>query len=130
MEDLIPLAEKLLAEAAARNRRSELRFSAEAQKALTDYSWPGNIRELRNIVERAVILSRGTLIQREDLPDAIFRPLTARLTDLPADATLEEMEAEHIKRVLAQAPTLEDAADTLGIGIATLWRKRKRYHIE
>ncbi|HXN84688.1 MAG TPA: sigma-54 dependent transcriptional regulator [Candidatus Binataceae bacterium] len=130
MEDLLPLAEKLLAEAAARNKRSELRFSAEAQKALTDYSWPGNIRELRNIVERAVILSRGTLIQREDLPDAIFRPLTARLTDLAADATLEEMEAEHIKRVLAQAPTLEDAADTLGIGIATLWRKRKRYHIE
>jgi transcriptional regulator with PAS, ATPase and Fis domain len=40
------------------------------------------------------------------------------------------MEEEHIRRILAQTPTLEDAAEALGIGIATLWRKRKRYHIE
>src|ERR1700689_4203365 len=130
MEDLLPLAEKLLAEAAARNKRSELRFSAEAQKALTDYSWPGNIRELRNIVERAVILSRGSQITKEDLPDAIFEPAPGRQSDLPAGSPLEQSEEEQIRRVLARAPTLEDAADSLGIGIAPLWRKRKRYHIE
>jgi transcriptional regulator with PAS, ATPase and Fis domain len=43
---------------------------------------------------------------------------------------LEDMEAEHIRHVLALTPTLEDAAETLGIGMATLWRKRKRYHLD
>jgi two-component system, NtrC family, response regulator AlgB len=130
MEDLIPLAEKFLAEAAARNRRASLQFSEDAKKALTVHSWPGNIRELRNVIERAVVLSRGNLINKEDLPDAIFEPVTGKHSDLPSGVTLEQIEAEHIRRVLAQAPTLEDAADALGIGIATLWRKRKRYHIE
>ena len=129
-EDLLPLAEKFLAEAAVRNRRSGLQFSDEARKAITSHTWPGNIRELRNVIERAVVLSRGNIINKEDLPDAIFEPVTARASDLPADATLEQIEEEHIRRVLARALTLEDAADALGIGIATLWRKRKRYHIE
>jgi len=130
MEDLMSLAEKLLAEAAARNRRVGLQLSEDAKRALVAYSWPGNIRELRNVIERAAVLSRGNLINREDLPDAIFGPVAARPSDLPAGATLEQIEEEHIRRVLGQTPTLEDAADTLGIGIATLWRKRKRYHID
>jgi two-component system, NtrC family, response regulator AlgB len=130
MEDLMPLAQKLLAEAAARNRRSGLELSEEAKRALTAYTWPGNIRELRNVIERAVVLSRGTVINNEDLPDAIFGPSAENPSDLPAGAKLEQIEEEHIRRVLGQAPTLEDAADTLGIGIATLWRKRKRYHID
>jgi NtrC-family two-component system response regulator AlgB len=130
MEDLMPLAQKLLAEAAARNRRSGLELSEEAKRALTAYTWPGNIRELRNVIERAVVLSRGTIINNEDLPDAIFGPGAESPSDLPAGAKLEQIEEEHIRRVLGQAPTLEDAADTLGIGIATLWRKRKRYHID
>jgi two-component system, NtrC family, response regulator AlgB len=126
----MPLAQKLLAEAAARNRRSGLELSEEAKRALTAYTWPGNIRELRNVIERAVVLSRGTIINNEDLPDAIFGPGAESPSDLPAGAKLEQIEEEHIRRVLGQAPTLEDAADTLGIGIATLWRKRKRYHID
>jgi two-component system, NtrC family, response regulator AlgB len=132
MEDLLPLAEKLLAEAAARNRRPSLEYSDGVRKALTAYSWPGNIRELRNVIERAVVLSRGSLINREDLPDAIFAPAIGadKSSDLGTGATLEQIEEEHIRRVLAQTPTLEDAADALGIGIATLWRKRKRYHID
>jgi NtrC-family two-component system response regulator AlgB len=133
MEDLMPLAEKLLAEAAARNRRSGLEFSDGVRKALAAYNWPGNIRELRNVIERAVVLSRGTKINREDLPDAVFSPIVTSDRQggtLPAGVSLEHMEEEHIRRILAQTPTLEDAAEALGIGIATLWRKRKRYHIE
>ena len=129
-EDLIALAQKLLAEAAARNRRTGLRFSPETEKALVAYSWPGNIRELRNVVERAAVLSRGNLIQKEDLPDAIFHPMAPKAIDLPPGASLEDLEVEHIRRVLALTPTLEDAAETLGIGMATLWRKRKRYHLD
>ncbi|HUA33849.1 MAG TPA: sigma-54 dependent transcriptional regulator [Candidatus Binataceae bacterium] len=129
-EDILPLAEMLLAGAAARNRRPGLQFSEDARKALVAYSWPGNIRELRNAVERAVVLSRGTALRREDLPDILFQPGTARMGDSPESATLEQIEQEHIRRVLALAPTLEDAAATLGIGIATLWRKRRRYHLD
>ena len=129
-EDILPLADKLLAEAAARNRRSSLQFSDEAKNALSVYSWPGNVRELRNIVERAVVLSRGAIIQKEDLSDVIFTSGVARSIQQPADSSLEQLEQEHIRRVLAIAPTLDDAAATLGISIATLWRKRKRYRME
>lgn len=129
-EDILPLAEMLLAGAAARNRRPGLQFSEDARRALIAYLWPGNIRELRNAIERAVVLSRGTMLRREDLPDILFQAAGARMGDSPESATLEQIEHEHIRRVLALAPTLEDAAATLGIGIATLWRKRRRYHLD
>ncbi len=129
-EDILPLANKFLRAASARNRRPGLQLSAEASGILAAYPWPGNVRELRNAIERATVLSRGTVINKEDLPDIIFHPLPSRLAPSTADATLEEVEAEHIRRVVSQSVTLEEAADTLGIGVATLWRKRKRYHID
>ncbi len=129
-EDIMALAEQFLSASALRNRRPGLKFAPEAAQALRAWRWPGNVRELRNAVERAVVLSRGETISREDLPDSIFRPQTAPLTAPDAPASLEEVEREHIRRVLADAVTLEDAADTLGISVATLWRKRKRYGIE
>ena len=129
-EDILALADKLLAEAAARNRRPELRFSEEAQKSLVRYAWPGNVRELRNAVERAVALSRGNVIRREDLPDIIFHGRGGSTEEPPKNASLDQIEEQHIRRILSIAPTLEDAAATLGIGIATLWRKRKKYQIE
>jgi NtrC-family two-component system response regulator AlgB len=129
-EDILPLAEFFLAETAARNSRLGLQFSDEARKALVSYSWPGNIRELRNAVERAVVLSRGTMLRKEDLPDILFQSTAPRNGNLSERSTLEQMEQEHIRRVLALAPTLEDAAATLGICISTLWHKRKRYHLD
>jgi len=129
-EDVLPLAEMFLTQAAARNRRSGLQFSDEARKTLVAYSWPGNIRELRNAVERAVVLSRGATLRKEDLPDILFQSSAPRNGNLPEQSTLEQIEQEHIRRVLALAPTLEDAAATLGIGVATLWRKRRRYHLD
>ncbi|MFZ0679383.1 sigma-54-dependent transcriptional regulator [Candidatus Binatus sp.] len=129
-EDIMPLAEMFLTETAARNNRTGLRFSDDARKALVAYSWPGNIRELRNAVERAVVLSRGTVLRKEDLPDILFQPGAARNGTLSEHSTLEQIEQEHIRRVLALAPTLEDAAATLGICISTLWHKRKRYHLD
>jgi NtrC-family two-component system response regulator AlgB len=130
VEDIGALAERFLSAAALRNRRNGLRFSPEAAAALRRYRWPGNVRELRNAIERAVVLSRGDTIAQEDLPDSIFRPQTS-LKQMPeAAASLEEVERDHIRRVLTDAVTLEEAADTLGISVATLWRKRKRYGIE
>jgi two-component system, NtrC family, response regulator AlgB len=129
-EDILTLAENILREAAARNSRTGLQLSDDARKALVSYSWPGNIRELRNAIERAVVLSRGTILRRDDLPDILFQSVSAKSIATSDEATLEQIEFEHIRRVLALAPTLEDAAATLGIGVATLWRKRKRYHLE
>jgi two-component system, NtrC family, response regulator AlgB len=129
-EDIIALAERFLSAAAARNRRPPLKLSPEAAQALERYRWPGNVRELRNAIERAAVLSRGETIRQEDLPDSIFRPQTAMRAAPEASASLEEVEREHIRRVLADAVTLEEAADTLGISVATLWRKRKRYRID
>ena len=129
-EDILSLANKFLSAASARNRRPGLQLSPEASAALAAYPWPGNVRELRNAIERATVLSRGSVIDKDDLPDIIFQPPPARLSASLTDATLEEVETEHIRRVVSQAVTLEEAADTLGIGVATLWRKRRRYHID
>ena len=107
-----------------------LRFSPEAEPPLCRYRWPGNVRELRNAIERAVVLSRGETIKQEDLPDSIFRPQAGPRMAPEASSSLEEVERDHIRRVLTDAVTLEEAADTLGISVATLWRKRKRYGIE
>jgi len=127
-EDILPLAQCLLSAAAIRNRR-QLRFSPTAESVIESYRWPGNVRELRNAIERAAVLSQGEVITPECLPDALFRPSSAR----PAHATssgLEEIEREHIMRVLAESPTLQDAAANLGISATTLWRKRKRYKLD
>ncbi|HXZ87820.1 MAG TPA: sigma-54 dependent transcriptional regulator [Candidatus Binataceae bacterium] len=128
-EDILPLAERLLAAAAIRNRRSQLRFSPDAQTVLANYSWPGNVRELRNAVERAVVISRSDLIGPECLPDALFQPPSAA-SAAPSPSSLEDLERQQIMRVLTESPTLQDAAERLGINVTTLWRKRKRYRLE
>jgi NtrC-family two-component system response regulator AlgB len=130
-EDILALAERMLAMAASRNRRGKLHFSPDAALALTRHRWPGNVRELRNAVERAAILAQGDVITPDLLPDALFRDVPeAPGTPGSVSASLDEVERDHIIRVLAESPTLEDAAETLGINVSTLWRKRKRYQID
>jgi NtrC-family two-component system response regulator AlgB len=128
-EDILPLAERLLSAAAIRNHRSQLRFSAEAQAVITNYRWPGNVRELRNAVERAAVLSQSDLITSACLPDTLFRPRPP-ISSSPSSVSLQEIEREQIMRVLAESPTLQEAAEDLGIDVTTLWRKRKRYKLD
>jgi NtrC-family two-component system response regulator AlgB len=128
-EDILPLAERLLSAAAIRNRRDQLQFSPDAESALAHYRWPGNVRELRNAVERAAVLSDSDLIGPECLPDTLFQPASSA-PPATSSSNLEELEREQIVRVLAQSPTLQDAAETLGINATTLWRKRKRYKLD
>jgi NtrC-family two-component system response regulator AlgB len=85
---------------------------------------------LRNSLERAAVLTRGDVIAPDDLPDSLFRESNELLAGIPHSASLEEMEREHIARVLSESTTLDEAAETLGINATTLWRKRKRYGIE
>jgi two-component system, NtrC family, response regulator AlgB len=85
------------------------------------------VRELRNAVERAVVLATGDMITPELLPDNVFREASEPV-GAASTGSLEDMERQLIVRVLAESPTLEDAAQTLGINASTLWRKR--YKIE
>lgn len=98
-------------------------FSPPALEALRHYAWPGNLRELRNVIERAVILSDHEQIELEDLSDIVHSPSEVRLG---GKFTLERIEAEHIRRLIASHKTLEEVAEILQIDPATLYRKRKR----
>ena len=103
-------------------------FSPEAMAALRRYSWPGNLRELRNAVERAVILSPGPLIEVRHLAEIVASPVAADAAmEVGAPVTLARLEDEHIRRVLARTARLEDAAEVLGIDVATLYRKRRKW---
>jgi NtrC-family two-component system response regulator AlgB len=127
-EDIVPLSERLLAFFSQENHRRLLHFSPEALEALKGYSWPGNLRELRNAVERAAILCQGECVGVEHLPPPLRqeRQSSPRLGDL---VSLEQIEEEHIRRVLACTKSLDEAARTLGIDQATLWRRRKKYGV-
>ena len=129
-EDILPLAEWMLKSASLSNRRARMSLSQGAASAITKYRWPGNVRELRNSLERAAVLTRGDLIQPDDLPDSLFSDRAETLAGISHSASLDEVEREHITRVLAESPTLDMAAATLGINSTTLWRKRKRYRID
>ena len=125
-EDLLPLAHKFLEFFARPARRPTPELSPAAAAALQSYAWPGNIRELRNAIERAVILWPAQVIEPAAFPERIAAHSTSTAR-LGADFTLEAVEREHILQVIARSPTLEDAARILGIDSSTLWRKRKRY---
>jgi NtrC-family two-component system response regulator AlgB len=98
-------------------------FSPAALEAMRQYAWPGNLREMRNVIERAVILCNGEVIEAEDLSDSIQPGSDIRLG---GKFSIEDIEAEHIRRVVANTRTLEEAATILGIDPATLYRKRKK----
>jgi two-component system, NtrC family, response regulator AlgB len=100
-------------------------FSPAVTDAFGRYSWPGNLRELRNVVERAVILAGSDEIALEDLPEEFGATTDSRVA-VGGRVTLEELETEHIRRVLGLTKTLEDAARVLGIDPATLYRKRQK----
>jgi NtrC-family two-component system response regulator AlgB len=93
--------------------------------AFGSYAWPGNLRELRNVIERAVILSAGANIELCDLPDTFAGTANAEIA-VGARVTLEALEAEHLRRVIAISRNLDEAARTLGIDPATLYRKRQK----
>ncbi|BCX50225.1 alginate biosynthesis transcriptional regulatory protein AlgB [Haloferula helveola] len=108
-------------------------FNDEATQVLMRHAWPGNLRELRNAIERATILARGEYIEATDLPKpADTEALTAgsngqKGPSVGGEYRIEELEEAHMRRVLEWAPSLQDAAAILGIDKATLYRKRKRF---
>ncbi|WP_417915609.1 sigma-54-dependent transcriptional regulator [Candidatus Electronema sp. JM] len=126
-DDVEAIAEELLRFFGAQNRKLFTGFSPAALHALRQHSWPGNLRELRNAVERAAILCPAQEVGPEHLPASVApRPAQLQLGDR---ASLKAVEEQHIRRVIAACRTLQEAADVLGIDQATLWHKRKVYGI-
>ena len=123
--DLPVLADRLLAFHAGRNHRAFRGFSPEALRALIAYAWPGNVRELSNAIERAVILCRTDRIDLHCLPPNLS-PEAPELK-VGERVSLDKLEEAHIRRVLGETRSLQEAADILGIDQATLWRRRKKY---
>lgn len=126
-EDILPLARHFLSHYARMYGREAERFSEDAERLLLTHRWPGNVRELANLAERVAILCRRREVGSGVLPlsEGDDRAIPA----VGAPVSLEELEEEHIRRVVARAATLEEAAGILGIDTTTLWRRRRRYGI-
>lgn len=133
-EDVLLLAHHYLAVFRRKQRRPALTFSAAAEGAIAAHGWPGNLRELRNAIERAVILAPRDQLEPGDLgvalpaaDEASGERRTGRGVQVGEPVSLEALEREHIARVVSQASSFEAAARTLGIDATTLQRKRKRF---
>jgi DNA-binding NtrC family response regulator len=125
-EDILPIATAFITELNPILGKHIQGIHPDAVRILEAYPWPGNIRELRNVVERAMILAHGDEIRPEHLPREIrlHKGLDAGLL------SLEELEAAHIRRVIqAVGGNLKKAAEVLGISRSTLYDKIERYGI-
>jgi NtrC-family two-component system response regulator AlgB len=94
---------------------------------LKQYHWPGNVRELSNVIERAAILCQTDRVGIEGLPTNLLP--SDSIPTIGGPVTIEKIEEQHIRRILATTKSLQEAADILGIDQATLWRRRKKYGI-
>jgi NtrC-family two-component system response regulator AlgB len=121
--DIPSLAGRMLAFFAGHSGKPATTLSPEARIALERHPWPGNLRELRNVIERAVILSTGDSIGVADLAESV-QPSSE--LHIGGRFTLESVENEHIRAVIASTRSLDEAAAVLGIDPATLYRRRRK----
>jgi two-component system response regulator HydG len=126
-EDILPLARTFLRQAAERTGRKVTSLTPAAAQQLVRYAWPGNVREVENVLEHAVVLARGARLDVEDLPEELSLSVPAAF--VPGEVRpLDEVERDYILAVLrASGGNRARAAEQLGIGPATLYRKLKRY---
>jgi NtrC-family two-component system response regulator AlgB len=134
--DLIRFAEHYIKHFAALCGRRLDGFSEAASAAICAYSWPGNLRELRNAIERAVIMAKGDKINLEDLPAELRGRAAPGIKGNGASlevgslVSMEKLEEAHLRKVLERTSNLAEAAQVLGIDQATLYRKRKKIGLE
>lgn len=127
LEDVKGLAESFLTIYSNKHGRKAKSFSPEALETLTKYDFSGNVRELSNVIERAVIVSNGAKIENEDLPESLRDSLSIK-TRQAKRTTLAELEEEYIKETLAFTKgNKSKAARILGISRKNLYEKIARY---
>jgi len=130
-EDIPLLVEHFLSRLRSVKGKSVSGVSAEVMDLLMNYRFPGNVRELENILEHAYVLSKGPIIEKRDLPLDFLRK-TERDSPVASPATLvESAEARTIQNVLQRHKgSRVAAARELGVSRATLWRKIRKFHLE
>ncbi|MGX5217318.1 sigma-54-dependent response regulator transcription factor AlgB [Pseudomonas sp. S9] len=126
-EDVLTLADRFLARFVNEYARPARGFSDEALAVLANYPWPGNIRELRNVIERASIICQEERVQVIHL--GLTESSNSQVPRVGGAMSLEELEKSHIAAVMASSETLDQAAKSLGIDASTLYRKRKQYDL-
>jgi two-component system response regulator HydG len=131
-EDILPLAEHFLHLISQKQGKKILGFSTAAQHAISNYPWPGNIREMINLMERSLILCQGPYIEATDLGlPAPSKGGAVRVSEDIGLFSLEDLEKEHIRKVIsASGKNLSTAAKILGITRSTLYSKIKKYGLE
>lgn len=125
MEDLPDLIDYYLAYYGNHHGRGAMSFDDAARQTLLNYPWPGNLREMSNVIERTVILADSSPIGIDSLPPE----LTVATPVSPGPGhpvSLDKLTELHIQKILDQSESLDEAAATLGIDSATLYRKRKK----
>ncbi len=106
---------------------TQLKILPETLKYLNEYSWPGNIRELENVINRAIVLAKDKEIRPEYLPAEFDKDGTKQ--SIALIPTLSEIEKDYIIKILTEHPNPKEASQILGLSLTTLWRKRKEYKI-
>lgn len=131
-EDILPLAAAFAADIATRMRRKAPSFAPDAEDALLRYAWPGNARELRYCLERALVAGAGDRMTVADLPSDVLEGGDAYLAPMGQKrATLEDVERRYIALTLQHVNGNQtEAAKILGISRKALWEKRRRYGME
>lgn len=125
-EDVEPLALKFLADYASKHGRPAREFEREALAALVAYDFPGNVRELANVVERAVVVAEGESVGARELPEAV-RAAAVASTRRARRPTLAELEADYIRETLeATGGNKSEAARVLGISRKNLYERLAR----
>jgi DNA-binding NtrC family response regulator len=126
-EDILPLARSFVMASASRTGRTVSGFTPAAAHQLLRYVWPGNVRELENAIERAIVLTRRSRIDVDDLPPEVGLAVPDGVTATDV-RPLADVERDYIQSVLrALGGNRAQAAAKLGIGAATLYRKLKHY---
>ena len=129
VKDILPLTEYFTKQSSAKTNKKIVAIDPEFLDKLENYNWPGNIRELKNVIERSVILTGGNILSAEVLPYELQHPVAKNTKSLSAFA-MQSIEKLHIQKVLNYTKgNKAETARLLEISIATLYRKLEEYNI-